>query len=579
MPGLVGILSSTPQNDIECSLSRLIASVRHFDWYKVDQFISLQRTFACAHVHLGILPTKNSSHHWFHGEETDGFTRVDYDEHAQTLTISNDAFGMMPLFYYHNSKLLIFGTEMKAVLAHPAVSPNLDARGLADLMAYGFIFGERTLVRGLKCLPGGSTLRFEARTGQTNIERTWDFRQHIGRGSRSNGGLLDEIADKFNSSVSRRCAGGLPIGVSLSGGYDSRTITAAIDHPQTKIQTLTLDVLGGADQIIAEQIARCTSGLPNHHFIENSTDFFAKWPQYVREMVWLSDGMYYDEACVMMSTLDRYRDFGIQIALRGHGGELARMQWAYELACNRFLRDCRTQSDVMAQLFRQMAFGLTDADFEMLLVPELAKPLRGAARASMEEAFDGVDASWNVIDKVSCVFVQEYLRRQSVPSLAQLRSRVEVRMPFLDHEYVDAVLKLAPMERLGTRVHRHLLARHHPDLLRITNANTGAPAGAGDLTQRLYRKTNGYLKRFFGYERYKHYVDVHGWLRGPLRPHIENMLLDKRTLHRGLYREDGVRELVDAHMSGQQDRGPALLLLLFLELWNRQFVDGESWRC
>ncbi|MGO9528099.1 MAG: asparagine synthase-related protein [Verrucomicrobiia bacterium] len=579
MPGLVGIISTTPQNDIERVLSRMIGSVRHFDWYKVEQFVSPERTFACAHVHLGILQTQNSSHHWFHGEETDGFTRVEYDEKAQSLTISNDAFGMMPLFYFQNSTLLIFGTEMKAVLAHPAVKPNVDPRGLADLMAYGFIFGEKTLVQGLKCLPGGSTLRFDARTGQTKFERTWDFRQHIGRGTRGNGKLLDEIADKFKSSVNTRCAGGLPIGVSLSGGYDSRTITAIIDHQRTKIQTLTLDVSGGADQIIAEQIARCTSGLPNHHFIENSTDFFAKWPQYVREMVWLSDGMYYDEACVMMSTLDKYRDFGVQVTLRGHGGELARMQWAYELACNRFIQDCRTQSDVTAQLFRQMAFGLADADFDSLFVPELAKSLRGAARTSMEEAFAGVDAAWDVIDQVSCVFVQEYLRRQSVPSLAQLRSRIEVRMPFLDREYVDAVLQLAPTERLGTRVHRHLLARHNPALLRITNANTGAPAGAGDLTQRLYRKTNGYLKRFFGYERYKHYVDVAGWLRGPLRPHIESVLLDKRTLTRGLYRGDGVGELVNAHMSGRHDHGSALLLLLFLELWNRQFVDGESWRC
>jgi hypothetical protein len=281
----------------------------------------------------------------------------------------------------------------------------------------------------------------------------------------------------------------------------------------------------------------------------------------------------------MASTLDRYRDFGIQVALRGHGGELARMQWAYELACNRFIRDCRTQLDVMAQLHRQMAFGLADTDFDSLFEPELAKSLHGAARASMEEAFAGVDPAWDVIDQVSCVFVQEYLRRQSVPSLAQLRSRVEVRMPFPDGEYTDAVLQLAPTERLGTRLHRHLLARHNPALLRITNANTGAPAGAGDLTQRLYRKTNGYLKRFLGYERYKHYVDVPGWLRGPLRPHIESVLLDKRTLTRGLYRGDSVRELVNAHMSGWQDRGSALLLLLFLELWNRQFVDGESWRC
>ena len=269
---------------------------------------------------------------------------------------------------------------MKAVLAHPAASPNMDPRGLADLMAYGFIFGERTLIQGLKCLPGGSTLRFDARTGQTETERTWDFRQHIGRGTRGSGKLLDEIAGKFKSAVSRRCEGGLPIGVSLSGGYDSRTITAAIDHPQTKIQTLTLDVSGGADQIIAEQIARCTSGLPSHHFIENSTDFFVKWPQYVREMVWLSDGMYYDEACVMMSTLDKYRDFGVQVALRGHGGELARMQWAYELACNRFIRDCRTQSGRHGTTVSANGVWSHRRRLRQFVGPELAKPLRGAAR-------------------------------------------------------------------------------------------------------------------------------------------------------------------------------------------------------
>jgi hypothetical protein len=226
-----------------------------------------------------------------------------------------------------------------------------------------------------------------------------------------------------------------------------------------------------------------------------------------------------------------------------------------------------------------MRCGLSDGDLDTLLVPELADAMRDGPRRSMDEAFDGIDPKLHPVDQVTCVYAQEYLRRQSVPSLAELRSRVEVRLPFLDREYVAAVLQLTPQARLGTTVHRHLLRQFNPALLRITNANTGAPAGANDFTQRLYRKTNGYLKRFFGYERYKHYVDVPGWLRGPLRPHVESVLLDKRTLRRGLYREDGVRELVHVHMSGQRDRGAALLLLLFLELWHRQFVDGEFWRC
>jgi asparagine synthase (glutamine-hydrolysing) len=579
MPGLVGIVSTTPQNDIERALTRMTESMWHCDWYKLEQYVSPQRTFACAHVHLGHLPTRNSPHDWLHGEELDGFTRIQYDESAQTLTISNDPFGMMPVFYTQVGDLLIFATELKAVLAHPAVRIQLDVRGLADLMTFGFILGEKTLVRDVKCLPGGSRLRFRTRTGQLHLERTWDFRQQIGRGTRDDSATLDEIGNRFRQAVEHRCGGNLRIGVSLSGGYDSRTIHAAINHQRHAIKTLTLDVRGGADQIVSEQIARVTNGLENHTFVENSNGFFALWPQYVREMVWLTDGQFFDEACVMMSTLDQYRELGIQVALRGHGGEIARMQWAYELTCNRQILACQSQPELKAQLFRQMRCGLSDNDVDTLLVPELADTLQGGSRRSMDEAFNGIEPALHPIDQVTCVYVQEYLRRQSVPSLAELRSRVEVRLPFLEREYVAAVLQLTPKARLGTLVHRHLLRQFNPALLKITNANTGAPAGASDFTQRLYRKANGCLKRLFGYERYKHYVDVPGWLRGPLRAHVEDVLLDKRTLKRGIYRPYGVRGLIDAHMSGRSDRGTAILLLLFLELWHRQFVDGEHWRC
>jgi hypothetical protein len=279
-----------------------------------------------------------------------------------------------------------------------------------------------------------------------------------------------------------------------------------------------------------------------------------------------------------MSTLDKYRELGVHVALRGHGGEIARMQWAYELTCNRLILACTTQPELKAQLFRQMRWMLDDRDIDSLLATELADAVLDSTRQTMDEAFAGIDPTLHPVDQVTCVYVQEYLRRQSVPSLAELRSRVEVRLPFLDRDYVTAVLQLAPEARLGTGVHRHLLRQFNPALLKITNANTGAPAGASDLTQRLYRKVNATLKRYAGYERFKHYVDVPGWLRGPLRPHVEAVLLDKRTLNRGVYRADGVRGMMEDHMSGRADRGAALLRLLFLELWHRQSIDGEFWR-
>ena len=511
MPGLAGIVGGD-----NAALDRMIAALRHFDWYKVERHI--EPGFAIAHVHLGILPATG----WLHGEETDAFTRVEFD--AGTVTITNDRFGMMPLFYTVAGGVLLFATELKAIIA-AGQRVVLDERGVADLLAFGFCFGEKTLARGVKCLPGGSRLRFDSRTGQLKLDRTWDIRQQFGRA----GANLHDITEKFRRAVEKRCDGN--IGVSLSGGYDSRTIHAAIDHRQHRVRTLTLDVRGGADQIIAEQIARLTNGIENHTFIENSDEFFAKWPEYVREMVWLTDGMFFDEACVMMSTLDRYRELGIEVALRGHGGELARMQWAYEFTCNRQILACRTQAELKEQLLCQLNFGL---------------PAKELACQSLDEAFNGIDPALHPIDQVSCVYAQEYLRRQSAASLAELRSRVEVRLPFLDADYVDAVLSLPPEQRLGTGVHRHLLRQLNPALLKITNSNTGAPAGASDLVQRLYRKAGLLAKRYFGYERYRHYVDVAAWLRGPLQKPVSEILGDVDTQH-----------------------PEATLLRLYVELWRQ----------
>src|ERR1041385_1634344 len=116
MPGIVGIISAQPQDNIARDLTRMIESVRHFDWYKVEQSASPDHAFACAHIHLGVLPTHNSPGRWLHGEKTDAYTLVEYDKPTQMLTITNDPFGMMPLFYIQIGDLLIFATELKAVL-------------------------------------------------------------------------------------------------------------------------------------------------------------------------------------------------------------------------------------------------------------------------------------------------------------------------------------------------------------------------------------------------------------------------------------------------------------------------------
>ena len=191
MPGICGIASRDPIADIDSDLERLGDALRHFSWYASERYVAAGRQFAMARVHLNVLPAvapdddRSRDEHptWLHGEESDGYTRVQYDPAKKTVTITNDRFGMMPLFYTCVGGTLIFGTELKAVVAHPAVERRLDDRGLADLVAFGFILGQKTLVHGVECLPGGARLQFALATGELRIDRVWDFRDQVGRGT------------------------------------------------------------------------------------------------------------------------------------------------------------------------------------------------------------------------------------------------------------------------------------------------------------------------------------------------------------------------------------------------------------
>jgi asparagine synthase (glutamine-hydrolysing) len=575
MPGLCGIFRCNDQPALAADLERMSAALRHFDWYSTERYLSPDGGFLIAQTVISVnnrVAFGPAHLTWLHGDENDAFTRVRFDTTTKTLTIENDPFGMMPVVYAQCDGLFLFATELKAVLAHPAVERSIDPCGLADLALFGFILGEKTLVRGVRCLPGGTRLNVSAADGRCTLERTWDIRSHIGNHRRDERELLESLNQRFCRSVERACSAS-PVGVSLSGGLDSRTIMSAVDHRNVVVKSLTLDVPGGADQVISQRVAHCTNGLENHTFVENSADFFARWSDYVREMVWLSDGMFYDEACVMMPTLDQYRRLGVQAVLRGHGGELARMHEAYELRCNRHIRACRTRGQLVDQLYRQMNFALREEDLPRFFLPELARDMRGAARASLEEAIDGIDPKWHVVDQVTCLYAQEYLRRQCVPSMALLRSRVNVRMPFLDRSYVEGVLQLSPATRLTTRVHRHILRRNNPRLLKIVNANTGIWAGLPDRAHWFSRKLHSWLDSRLGYTPYRHYVDVPGWLQGPLRSHLERLTDSTSPRETSALFVDEVSRMVSSQNRSNQN--PAgVLTLFYLDHWRRDCLQS-----
>jgi asparagine synthetase B (glutamine-hydrolysing) len=164
------------------------------------------------------------------------------------------------------------------------------------------------------------------------------------------------------------------------------------------------------------------------------------------------------------------------------------------------------------------------------------------------------------------------------------RTQVETRSPASDNDYSDLVCRVPAAWRLNRQMQMAVIRRARPDLARVPWDFTGLPAGLCSpqviRARRAYFRvrreienwTRGLIPSVRGPERAQHDL----WYRTVLRPWVESVLLDKRTLGRGYYDGAGLRQLVEGHMSGHCNRSVQLGLLLTFELWNRLFIDGEK---
>ena len=189
MPGICGFIFTDAAIDWRTATwSGCSSRIRQFDWQHVERAgLGLRVTppwgvstwESCRIAPRGRQGVQNeydTTYHARHGEEGDGFTRVDFDLARGHLAITCDPFGMMPLFYAEVAGGLVFATELKSVLAHPAVECRIDERGLADFLTFGFLMGEKYRAGGrdVRCLPGG------ALSWGSAADRTASAQPHMG---------------------------------------------------------------------------------------------------------------------------------------------------------------------------------------------------------------------------------------------------------------------------------------------------------------------------------------------------------------------------------------------------------------
>ena len=611
MPGICGFAGSEPPGGTERLLTEMIRRMAHHPWYR-RRWIQPAPGVALGEVALPEtageppdpapgLAAGQGGVAWLDGEVyglphpaarrallescTAGaspdswltslhglFSAAVWDAAGRRLLLVNDRFGMKPLYYSHGGGRLVFATEIKALLAVGDLPLGTDLQGLVGFFSFGQPLGKHTFFEAVRALPPGAVLEYRP-AGDLLRERRY-FRLAPRRLARavSEEEHIERLGDLFKAAVERRLASAAHLGLSLSGGLDSRTILGVIDTKRIPVTTVCVGIPGCIDQEMARRLAALAGS--RHCEVALDGAFLDRFEEHLRDLIWLTDGHHRSQA-ITLPTLPRYRELGTDVLLRGHAGELLHMQKAYDFSLDRSLLSTRDATEVETWLLRRlggwMLAGVEGPLLKGMSRQELAERSRLLLRGELSE----LEEDDPPVHRVWRLFITQRLRRHVAMSLLEYGSSMRVRLPYLDNDLIDAVLGSPPALKMDERVQARILARFRPGFLAISNANTGVRIGAGPLRRRIGVFRRRALARL-GLPGYQPYERLGLWLRRELKPLVDQILLDRRCLDRGILEPGTVRQVIAAHTSGRANHTFLLMALLIFEIGQRMTLEGEE---
>ncbi len=608
MPGIFGVFGVSNRNNLPKLMDDIISSMStSVEGDRVDSHINTSQGFCIGRKSLGILntttqPLQDETGRFqivFHGElynnegptsdpsyvlarfsqygdacvaKSEGsFHFAIYDSKSRVVKLFSDKFGLLPLYYSILPNGIIFAGETKAILQEKTVGRDLDYQSLADFMHFGQALGQKTLFRSIKLLPPGSVLTFDITSNKYTIQGYWNLNSiFVPGGDYSSHLTTDDAASLLIKSISNRLSHKEDIGLSLSGGLDSRAIMAGMKDEARGLSTYTLGLQGCADQKLAARLSAIAG--TRHEFVELDRAYLRDFEKVSSTMIHLSDGMYHPRESTEILALEYFKRAGFKILLRGHGGELAKAALAYPVKVTRDVRSLSIGRGVIDKLFESANIVMMDFDPKLLFHNGAYKFTKEAAKQSIIESCDSVSELLTPADVFIYYYLKEYIRRHDVASLEIFRTQVEIRLPFLDEEYLKLLMQLPVQNRNFNEVHLALIRQCMPELVKVPDSNTGAPMDANLIRLTVTDKINTLMKRL-KIRGFRHYAEFQDWHRKSFREIIKRIIFSKELMDRGIFDPNGLKAVFEQHISGKKDYANLLGTIVGIELWFRDFVD------
>jgi len=494
-----------------------------------------------------------------------------WDANRERLFLARDRYGKKPLFLHQAGGLLLFASEIKAILAFPGVARRVDREALWDYFAYRYVPAPATLLTGIRKLMPGSYLVCERGT----VTETAYFVPDDGKpaaGRPPDGDPVSVFLEQLDEAVRIRMISDVPFGAFLSGGIDSSAVVAMMSrHSAQPVKTFSVGFAESAYSELAYARAIANQFHTDHHELTVSQEHLM---EHLPALVRYRDAPVAEPSDIPIYLLAREARRTVKMVLTGEGADeflggypkhvLERYVSTYqqlpaavrhgliEPLCRslpyRFRRAKTAVANLgLADRRERMPrwFGALSGAERCGLTRLTAPPINPKSSPSSSPSFDacrGNSALRGILyfDQTSWL-PDNLLERGDRMTMA---ASLEARMPFMDHRLAAFVSGL-------------------PDEWRVS----------GLTTKRILREAMRRVLPAAILERPKigFRVPVNEWFRGSMRGYLADHLLGTESRTRDYYRPEALRRYVDEHAAGRQNHEKLLWCLLSLEIWHREF--------
>ncbi|MBE9113032.1 hypothetical protein IQ273_26980 [Nodosilinea sp. LEGE 07298] len=512
-----------------------------------------------------LLNAYQRQHHQALLRHLDGiFCAVIYDSNQAQVHLISDRYGLRRLYWTVHRGVLFWFPEIKALLGLSGYTPTLNREAIEDFLGIRYIQGNQTFLAGVSLLPAATLLTWDIQAATCHPNRYWwwtEIPRRTDIPKTSHADLEADLANLFSSAVSRRCQPHESVGLTLSGGLDSRAILAAIPSAQGPINCLTYGQAGCQDSSIAQRAAAIAQA--KFHLCEFDAQTWF-WPRVMA--LWEMDA-----PCSILhaqfagpSQLIRSQNL-FEINLHG--------EWGDKLSGDQFFAPEKFETFVDRQL-NLGNFARTPAHYTAVMT---------RAKAYFESL--GSSSYLLALDGRVRGFISKDMRISLVDG-------IETRFPFLDYELQKFLYAIPEKYFKSSALYHRMLIKHFPAYFKaLPYQKTGLPLVKSLPKHHWHQRLDRYHQRVHSLTQPlrpkrtdrpavaqlqpREFADYAAWLReSPAKDFIDQLLGAPEPLYAEFIDPKVVRQDWENHLAGE-DLADRLGTIISLEIWLNQFFMGN----